>query len=59
MKKTYMQPAMMLVKTEAAMMICESDPRKKGGIDAESGNLSKRRGGIFGSDGSEETNSIW
>ena len=59
MKKTYMQPAMMLVKTEAEVMICASDPTKKPGSTTEtSGNLSKRRG-IFDSDEAESSNGIW
>lgn len=58
MKKTYMQPAMMLVKTEAEVMICVSDPEKKGSTDQTSGNLSKRRG-IFDSDDAESSNGIW
>ena len=57
MKKTYMQPAMMLVKTETAMMICVS--RYGETTNATSGNLSKRRGGIFGSDEEESSNGIW
>ena len=58
MKKIYMQPAMMLVKTEAEVMICASDPTKKGSTDQTSGNLSKRRG-IFGSDEPANAGGIW
>ena len=60
MKKIYMQPAMMLVKTEINTVLqTGSDPKKQGGTNEEGNNLSKRRGGIFGSDGSEASNSIW
>ena len=48
---------MMLVKTETAMMICVS--RYGETTNATSGNLSKRRGGIFGSDEEESSNGIW
>ena len=61
MKKTYMQPAMLVVKTNAAKMICNSDPKVMLGdgqvTTKSSGNFSKRRG-IF-QDDSEEDQSIW
>ena len=60
MKKTYMQPAMLVVKTNVAKMICQSrmgintDPTKT--TDVMQG---KRRRGIFQDDASEEEQSIW
>ena len=60
MKKIYMQPAMLVVKTNVKMNICQvSDPKREGTTtDAISGNLSKRRG-IFDSDDAESSNGIW
>ena len=52
---------MMLVKTEAEVMICASDPQvmpEGTTTNATSGNLSKRRG-IFDSDEKAESNGIW
>ena len=48
---------MMLVKTEAEKMICVS--RYGETTNATSGNLSKRRRGIFQDDAIEEEQSIW
>ncbi len=63
MKKTYMQPAMLVVKTNVAKMICVSgfsDALGKSGGEANSNTvLSKRRRGIFQDDASEEDQSIW
>ena len=55
-----MQPAMLVVKTNVKMNICQvSDPKREGTTtDAISGNLSKRRG-IFDSDDAESSNGIW
>lgn len=62
MKKTYMQPAMLVVKTNAAKMICVSQPKM--GINNDPTKTTdvmqgKRRRGIFQDDASEEDQSIW
>lgn len=58
MKKTYMQPAMLVVKTNAAKMICQSNMgiNNTKTTDVMQG---KRRRGIFQDDAVEEEQSIW
>jgi len=59
MKKTYIQPAMLVEEdTILSQLICQS-PNKQGYTGATSGNLSKGRRGIFQDDDDEEEQSIW
>ena len=57
MKKTYMQPAMMLVKVKTEVMLQVS--QLGGSTNETSGNATKRRRGIFQDDAVEEEQSIW
>ena len=61
MKKTYIQPAIELVKTNVEVMLTGSGELQKSGSTTEtSGNLVKGRGGIFGSNEAEDNdNGIW
>lgn len=59
MKKTYIQPAMLVEEdTILSQLICQS-PNKQGYTVDTSGNLSKGRRGIFQDDDDEEEQSIW
>ena len=59
MKKTYIQPAMLVEEdTILSQLICQS-PNKEGYTVETSGNLSKDRRGIFQDDDDDEEQSIW
>ena len=59
MKKTYIQPAMLVVKINTVNPLQTSSPKySETETQATSGNFSKRRRGIF-QDDYEEDQSIW
>lgn len=59
MKKTYIQPAMLVEEdTILCQFICKS-PNKEDYTGETSGNLSKGRRGIFQDDDDDEEQSIW